>query len=572
MRLRHVADRQMRALIAARFRRDRGLSSVSQHRAAKLLRASKRAESRYVHDVVAVMRGVHRGFLAQLELPKGEAPETRAAGGATPSSERRLDAARVQPALFDYVRKHVGPAFDKMKREVDRDNKEGLALIGIQPAMVPGLEGTLAHARENNIRLVQKAASDYAAQVDEVLRDPKNLGLRVEELRELLVERGNVSASRAELIARDQTLKTNAAVTKARQQAAGVASYRWSTSQDERVRPMHAELEGEKFDYDDPPVTNDAGDKNNPGEDFQCRCVAIPVIPELEEPGPELEEPEPEETPPEIPEPEPGPPEVEPGPPDVEELPPGPPELAELEELDPEASPPAPDDVEPPPRGPDDAGELGPEHFADVTVDPRSAMTVDEVLAGAKHEGLARWLETASNQPKLTIASKDIRKRGTEGLYQRDYQGARISINANAGVADAHQQQRGWGQIWRIADRGPQLRTASAATAEDKVRDSFLHEMGHHVHLGLHSLSQGVDGVVEAAYRRVGFRSRTLRNDVVKRGAPNPAISRYAAYSAAEYFAESFNAYLVEPAALKAHDPIGYGMVQDVLRRLKIEP
>jgi hypothetical protein len=215
---------------------------------------------------------------------------------------------------------------------------------------------------------------------------------------------------------------------------------------------------------------------------------------------------------------------------------------------------------------------LSPEHFAEVTVDPRASMTADEVLAGANHEGIATWLETPANQPKVTIARKDIRKGGAEGLYQRDYQGARISINANAPAADASQHQRGWGQVWRVADRGPRLRTATAATAQDKVRDSFLHELGHHVHLGLHSLGQGVDGVVEAAYRRVGFGSRTLRNDVVKRGAVNPAISRYAASSAAEYFAESFNAYLVEPAALKAHDPIGYGMVQDVLRRLKIQP
>ena len=37
------------------------------------------------------------------------------------------------------------------------------------------------------------------------------------------------------------------------------------------------------FDWDDPPVTNDDGDTNAPGEDYRCRCVAIPQIAELDQ-------------------------------------------------------------------------------------------------------------------------------------------------------------------------------------------------------------------------------------------------------------------------------------------------
>jgi SPP1 gp7 family putative phage head morphogenesis protein len=197
--------------------------------------------------------------------------------------------------LADFIRTGVGPAFDRMAKEVTKDNAEGLALLGIQPAFVPGLAGTIAHARENSLRLVQKAASDYADQVEAILTDPENFGLRAEALAELLEERGKVSVSRAQLIARDQTLKTNAAITRSRMGAAGVARYRWSTSQDERVRPIHAELgrrsdDGETFAFDDPPVTTEDGETNNPGEDIQCRCVPVPVIPELEEEEPEEEE------------------------------------------------------------------------------------------------------------------------------------------------------------------------------------------------------------------------------------------------------------------------------------------
>ena len=81
-----------------------------------------------------------------------------------------------------------------------------------------------------------------------------------------------MSESRAELIARDQTLKLNGAITKARQTSAGVNSYTWNTSHDDRVRESHAALDGQIISWDAPP---EAG---HPGEDFQCRCVPIPVI------------------------------------------------------------------------------------------------------------------------------------------------------------------------------------------------------------------------------------------------------------------------------------------------------
>jgi SPP1 gp7 family putative phage head morphogenesis protein len=66
-----------------------------------------------------------------------------------------------------------------------------------------------------------------------------------------------------------------------RQTQAGISEYEWSTSGDERVRSSHDELDGTRQSWDDPPVTNDDGDTNHPGEDYQCRCVAIPVLPDI---------------------------------------------------------------------------------------------------------------------------------------------------------------------------------------------------------------------------------------------------------------------------------------------------
>lgn len=139
-----------------------------------------------------------------------------------------------------------------------------------------GLLGDIEAARDRNIKLVEEAHRVYAKSVRDIIDDPKNFGLRVEEITAQLLARGDVSESRAELIARDQTLKLNGQIAQMRMIRAGVGSYTWSTSGDERVRDEHAALEGQTFTWEGPP------DVGHPGQDFQCRCVAVPNLDEAE--------------------------------------------------------------------------------------------------------------------------------------------------------------------------------------------------------------------------------------------------------------------------------------------------
>lgn len=145
-------------------------------------------------------------------------------------------------------------------------------------AQPPAVRDLLARFREENVSLIHSIADRLHEDVLEVVSEATRKGTRVETLARHLEERYAVSASRAELIARDQTLKTNANLTQVRQAEAGITRYVWSTSRDERVRPMHKDLEGTIHRWDDPPVTNEQGDRNHPGGDYQCRCVAVPVL------------------------------------------------------------------------------------------------------------------------------------------------------------------------------------------------------------------------------------------------------------------------------------------------------
>ena len=91
----------------------------------------------------------------------------------------------------------------------------------------------------------------------------------------IVAAEGRVSGYELRRIARDQTSKAIGQFNRIRHQQIGIEEYIWRTAQDERVRETHAALDGTRQRYDSPPSVGD------PGSDIMCRCVAIPVIPEV---------------------------------------------------------------------------------------------------------------------------------------------------------------------------------------------------------------------------------------------------------------------------------------------------
>lgn len=134
--------------------------------------------------------------------------------------------------------------------------------------------------RAGNLRLIKSLCSEHVERVGKVLT-AAGRGTRVEEIARELQEATGATKARADLIARDQVLSLNAQVTRDRHEAAGITRYTWSASRDVRVRRRHKELDGEVIDYDDPPVVDErTGRRAHAGQDYRCRCVAIPILPD----------------------------------------------------------------------------------------------------------------------------------------------------------------------------------------------------------------------------------------------------------------------------------------------------
>lgn len=131
-----------------------------------------------------------------------------------------------------------------------------------------------------NVDLIQVQPRIQRA-VQEVLAQPLDRGVRVEDIQKQLQEQFGIEERRAQLIARDQTLKLAGQLQEQRQTQAGIRRYVWTTSDDERVRPDHAALDGTVQEWDAPPVIDSrTGRRGHPGSDFQCRCNSDPILDE----------------------------------------------------------------------------------------------------------------------------------------------------------------------------------------------------------------------------------------------------------------------------------------------------
>lgn len=172
--------------------------------------------------------------------------------------------------------KYLRSLSEPVSKRVNAENLRALGnSIGIPLAKAdPNVAAQLDTFAEENVALIRSLGEDVLGEVKDAILQANATGMRKEELRAFLMERFEVSKSRADLIATDQTLKLNGAITKARQEGAGIERYEWSTSRDSRVRPAHAALDGQIFSWSEPPA------EGHPGSAVRCRCVAVPVLPE----------------------------------------------------------------------------------------------------------------------------------------------------------------------------------------------------------------------------------------------------------------------------------------------------
>jgi len=152
--------------------------------------------------------------------------------------------------------------------------------IDVPPDLAPVTREQIAKQYTLNLDLYIK---DFAKERIPILRqkvqDNIFAGSRTDKLARVIEAEFGVSKRKAAFLAEQETSILVAKYRESRYKRIGSQRYVWMTGRDGRVRPDHAALHKQVFYWDQPPVTNKAtGARNNPGEDFGCRCRARPIL------------------------------------------------------------------------------------------------------------------------------------------------------------------------------------------------------------------------------------------------------------------------------------------------------
>ena len=146
------------------------------------------------------------------------------------------------------------------------------------------LDTVKAEWKAQQSRLVDSIVNTYIEKLQIIVSNAVQRGTAMSEVKEEIKVLLNTTDKRAKFIARNEVGNLNGIITMHRQVDCGISVYQWSSSHDERVRPSHAEMDGKYFYWNSDKVGEINGikvypaPKYHPCMDYNCRCVALPVI------------------------------------------------------------------------------------------------------------------------------------------------------------------------------------------------------------------------------------------------------------------------------------------------------
>lgn len=164
-------------------------------------------------------------------------------------------------------------------------------LLGVDQFLnQPFLKTQLESFSEQSTALISTLSVDEIQDVKGVVLRAVSNGDRFTETAKNIQKRFEISSRHAKMIARDQTAKLNSSLARLRQESVGVTEFIWQTSGDDRVRKSHKVLDGMVCSWKDTTVykipgetdwrkkSSIGGTEDQVGQDYQCRCVSIPII------------------------------------------------------------------------------------------------------------------------------------------------------------------------------------------------------------------------------------------------------------------------------------------------------
>lgn len=163
----------------------------------------------------------------------------------------------------------------------ERDFKRSVKGIAIAPNFSKHVSAKIAEEYTTNLKLyIRKFAEEEIIKLRKEVIAHTFRGDRYEDLITKIEEGYGVARRKAKFLARQETSLLTAKLRDQRYQEIGIEEYIWQTvtgTPAHPVRPMHKKLNGTRQRFDSPPVDDPNGSRHNPGENYNCRCIARPV-------------------------------------------------------------------------------------------------------------------------------------------------------------------------------------------------------------------------------------------------------------------------------------------------------
>lgn len=169
------------------------------------------------------------------------------------------------------LRREAGRHTEKWKRQVRAALGIDLEAVVRQEDLTEALDAAV----KRSASLITGLSDETAAGVEKLTRQALTQGRSAQNLRKDLTKQFGIADRRAKVIARDQLATLNSDLNRLRHEQAGVTTYQWTTSHDERVRPLHRRLDGARYRYGE---STGAEGGLAPGQPIMCRCVARAVV------------------------------------------------------------------------------------------------------------------------------------------------------------------------------------------------------------------------------------------------------------------------------------------------------
>lgn len=129
------------------------------------------------------------------------------------------------------------------------------------------------------VRLITSLPTEAAERVHATAREGIVKGWRADQIAAEIMKTGEVTKSRADLIAVTEVGRTSTLLTQARAEHVGSTHYVWRTAQDGDVRPSHKKMEGKVVAWNAPPTLD--GLTGHAGALPRCRCYCEPILHDL---------------------------------------------------------------------------------------------------------------------------------------------------------------------------------------------------------------------------------------------------------------------------------------------------